>query len=100
MQVMPETAKWIMGKEVNLFEPKTNIYVGCKYFGFLQSEFLDLPTTLSAYNAGPNKTKVWLEDERYSTASRTMRKTPYKETNNSIKKVLSSQKIYKFLYKF
>lgn len=100
MQIMPETAKWLVGSNTNLLNPAENIKIGCKYLAYLKEEFLDEATILTAYNAGPNKTKVWLEDERYGTASRTMRKTPYKETNAYVHKVLKYKKVYSFLYKF
>ena len=99
MQIMPNTAKWLMGTEENLLEPQTNIKIGCRYISYLKTIFYDESTVLAAYNAGPNKVKVWLEDERYGTALRTMCKTPYKETNDYIKKVLYAKKIYNFLYK-
>ena len=100
MQIMPKTASWLMGFDANLLDPNENIKIGCKYLAYLKEEFLDEATILTAYNAGPNKTKVWLEDERYGTASRTMRKTPYKETNDYVHKVLKYKKVYNFLYKF
>ena len=99
MQIMPSTAAWLMEEELNLYDPVTNIEIGCKYLAYLQSKFLDIPTVLAAYNAGPNKVKVWIEDEIYGGALRTLRKTPYKETNDYVSKVLKAQKIYKFLYK-
>ena len=99
MQVMPSTAKWL-GFEDNLFNPAINIKAGCKYLAYLQEIFLDETTVLAAYNAGPNKVKVWIEDERYGQASRTLRKTPYKETNDYIKRVQHAKKVYEFLNKF
>lgn len=100
MQIMPKTAKWIAGNNVDLFNPTQNIKIGCKYLSYLQSIFLKIECVLSAYNAGPNKTKVWLMDEKYGDGVATLRKTPYKETNDYIKKVLLNIKIYKILYKF
>ncbi len=100
MQIMPSTAKWLTGNNENLKDPNTNIKIGCLYLSYLQTKFLDLSSILAAYNAGPNKVNIWLEDEKCSNDGITLRKTPYNETNNYIKRVTKAKKAYEILYKF
>lgn len=106
MQLTDDTFEWICkriyGEEQNdtlLFDAETNIKCGIYYLSYLFSEFGDERTVIAAYNAGPNKVKEWLSNTEYSADGKTLSKTPYAETNNHIKKVLSAKGIYKELYK-
>ena len=60
MQIMPSTAKWICKNDLDLKNPMHNIKIGCMYLNYLKTQFLDLNAILAAYNAGPNKVKIWL----------------------------------------
>lgn len=98
MQVMPDTAKWLTKKELNLNNPEINIQIGCMYLHYLKTQFLDLNAILAAYNAGPNKVRIWLCEEEFSKNGINLLKTPYKETNDYINKVKKYQKIYRKIY--
>lgn len=105
MQLTDDTFNWlcnrIYGQEqpkTLLFDAETNIKCGIYYLSYLMGEFGDEKTVIAAYNAGPNKVKEWLETPEYSTDGTTILKTPFSETNNHIKKVLSAKDIYNELY--
>ncbi len=103
MQLMPATAKEVATKlemgeisDSQIFNPATNILLGSTYLSQLILSFGDLKTALSAYNAGPSKVKSWLSNPQYSTDGAKLINTPYKETNNYVKKVLTAKKFYSF----
>ena len=60
MQIMPETGEWaaeLMGMSEYdsemLYDPETNIHIGCWYLRYLLDMYEgNLPTALAAYNAG------------------------------------------------
>ena len=75
MQLMPDTADWI-AKKINmdsyrqdmLYDPETNIHLGCWYLSFLSSQFSGNPfCVVCAYHAGQNEVKAWLANPVYST---------------------------------
>lgn len=98
MQILPTTAKWLTGETQNLLNPNTNIKIGCIYLDYLKKQFQSLFCVLAAYNAGPNKVLIWLEDEKYSKDGLNLLSTPYKETNDYIKRVCQNIKFYDFVY--
>ena len=59
MQISVKTGKWAAGKlgmknyaSDDLFEPETNIKIGCWYLSSLYGEFGDMDLALAAYNGG------------------------------------------------
>lgn len=105
MQLTDDTYNWVCNRifkkeqsEELLYDPETNIRCGIYYLSYLKSEFSSDSTVVAAYNAGPNKIKEWLSRSEYSADGKTLTTTPYAETNNHIKKVLSAKDIYNELY--
>ncbi len=105
MQLMPETAVWLKEKyslEVdpeNLFDPDTNIMLGCCYIKYLLGRFdNDINLVLAAYNGGEGNVKKWLQDEKYSKDGKNLTYIPYEETRNYVKKVSTYYKLYKEIY--
>ena len=103
MQLMPTTAKEVAERigykdfELeDLFVPEKNIEIGCYYMKYLL-EYFDgnVTNALSAYNAGLNNVKKWLKNTEYSQDGITLHSTPYKETNDYIKKIYKNIKKYK-----
>ena len=105
MQVMPETGEWIAKKlkiqdysEKMLFDPETNIQLGCWYLRFLMDKFDGkTETVLAAYNAGHGRVAAWLEDEQYSDGGE-LTNIPIEETRTYVEKVLDAKEKYEELY--
>lgn len=102
MQLMPTTAIQ-MAEQVNidltnlndLYDETINIRLGTTYLRYLKNRFFNIATVLAAYNAGETIVNTWLLNENYSLDGVTLITTPYKETNDYIKKVMETLKIYR-----
>lgn len=105
MQILPSTAKWIcqyynidFQDENQLFDPQTNILIGCQYLVYLFEKFQNTDTALCAYNAGEGVVKNWLANTQYSEDNITLTKIPFKETENYLQKIHNNLKVYKYYY--
>lgn len=106
MQIMGSTGEWAAEKlgiekfsPERLYEPDVNIEIGCFYLSYLLDLYShDTKCVLAAYNAGPSNVDKWLLDKACSKDGKTLEKIPYSETENYVKKVMGSIKIYDFLY--
>lgn len=105
MQLMPDTASWLKDKydleldPENLFDPETNIMLGCCYLSYLMGRFdNNVDLVLAAYNGGEGNVKKWLSDEKYSSDGINLTHIPYEETRNYVKKVSTYFKLYKEIY--
>jgi len=106
MQITGKTGEWIAGKlqiadysEEKLFDPQTNIMMGCWYLSTLYQEFGDLDLMLAAYNAGSGNVSQWLKNSKYSADGKKLDSIPFRETEQYLVKVKRNQNIYKKLYK-
>lgn len=107
MQIMPETGQWaadMMGLDgydaEKLYEPDTNIHIGCWYLRYLLDMYEgNLPTALAAYNAGLGNVSRWLEDPTYSADGSSLDTVPYKETEGYVEKTLKYIEGYEKYYK-
>ena len=106
MQIAAITGDWA-SKELNivdyneemLYDPDLNIKIACWYLNVLHKEFdNNLELIIAAYNGGSGNVTKWLNDPRYSDDGITLKKIPFKETENYLKKVLRDYEIYKTLY--
>ena len=101
MQIMPDTGSWAAEKigiedfkTSMLYEPDTNIRIGCWYLNHLSAMFGgDSKKVLAAYNAGPSRVKEWTD------ADGVLREIRFEETGNYIEKIERNYEIYKSLYK-
>ena len=105
MQITRDTYEWAAKRENDkdylentLFDPDTNIRYGCVIYSIFKNEFASPSVCLAAYNAGRTRVKTWLGDKNYSADGKTLDKIPYAETENYVKKVLRTQKIYELIY--
>jgi len=106
MQITERTGKW--GAESlklenyssdKLFDPETNIKVGCWYLKVLMKEFdNNVDLVIAAYNGGSGNVSEWLRDSNYSSTGTSLDKIPFKETEAYLKKVKNYHSIYKGLY--
>lgn len=105
MQLMPQTAKYVCNlmnenyESINLFDPETNIKIGCYYLGYLTEKFDDTTSVLSAYNAGEYTVRLWLERKDNSPDGKTLLNIPYPQTKVYVNKILNGMKFYKFRIK-
>lgn len=106
MQISDKTGKW--GAERlkledyttdRLFDPETNIAIGCWYLGVLMKQYEgNLDLVLAAYNGGSGNVSQWLKDKSLSHSGKTLDRIPFKETERYVKKVRNSYTQYKRLY--
>jgi len=107
MQLTDQTAQWGAQKlgmddyaSDKVYDPETNIKIGCWYLNNLMKEFdNNLSLVLAAYNGGSGNVNKWLNDENLSKSGKTLDKIPFKETEQFIKKVMKEYHIYVKLYK-
>lgn len=82
-----------------LFDPETNIQLGCCYLSELISKYKnDVDTALAAYNGGPGNVDKWLSNDEYTDGTGKLQTIPYAETRNYVKKVNEAMNMYKSLY--
>ena len=101
MQILPTTAEWIYSQlyidEFNkkiLTNENYNIQMGCFYLSYLENKFTNLTCLLCAYNAGESVVTQWLNNSKYSDDKQTLKKIPYNETSNYVKKIQNYIKVY------
>ena len=111
MQITDSTGVWAaekMGLQdfrvENLYDPETNIRIGCWYLKNLIEEFEDynyndrINLALASYNAGIGRVKLWLEDKDLSSTGERLDKIPYEETDTYVRRVNNYYAVYKKIY--
>ncbi|MDO7206526.1 lytic transglycosylase domain-containing protein [Paraclostridium bifermentans] len=102
MQISDITQKWAQDElklgKIDIFDPETNIKIGCWYLSKLYKEFDDLDLVIAAYNGGSGNVNKWLNDEAYSKDGNKLHEIPFNETKNYLGKVKENYIIYKSLY--
>ena len=102
MQITPKTAEYIANNlciiNYDIYYPETNIEFGTYYLRYLSDRFTGLNEILSAYNAGEGTVRKWLLNSEFSDDGVTLKKIPYPETDNYVKKILKTLQRYKKLY--
>ena len=104
MQIMPTT-----GEEIaealrepfsvdDLFKPEVSIRYGYYYLRQQLDRFdQNKAVALAAYNAGPNRAAMWLEEYGLDSRGR-IAYIPYEETKNYVDRVFQAQENYANLY--
>lgn len=94
MQLMPDTAMEMarrMGMRItveDVLEPEINILLGFHYLSWLREEFdEDVVAMLAGYNAGPTKTREWMQ-----AGPLTIDTIPFQETREFVKNVLATHR--------
>jgi soluble lytic murein transglycosylase len=102
MQIMPRTGRDIArrlnerwrGKN-SLYNPVTNIRYGSYYYQKLLTQFDGhYALALAAYNAGPERVKKWLPEDKAIPADIWIETIPYRETRDYVASVLAYALIY------
>ncbi len=104
-QLMPDTFLWLTDDILHehfepgmLYDPETNIRYGVCYLARLYDRFGDWELALAAYNAGPGRVDEWLSDPAYADGEGGLKKIPFRETRNHVKKVNKTWAKYEKLY--
>lgn len=105
MQLKEDTAKWCVEKfdmlvsYDELYNPQTNIKIGCRYLSYLTEIFYQKEeTAIAAYNAGQGNVGQWLRNPDCSDDGISLKKIPFPETADYVKRVLDRKDIYSILY--
>lgn len=105
MQIKEDTAEWVVKKfemdvsNDEIYEPHTNIKIGCRYLSYLMDIFYEKEkTAIAAYNAGQGNVGQWLKNPDYSDDGITLKKIPFTETSDYVERVLDRKEIYSVLY--
>ena len=103
MQISEITQNWAqeeLGLEnIDIFDPETNIKIGCWYLNKLFKEFNDLDLVITAYNGGSGNVSKWLKNDEYSIDGNKLHEIPFEETKNYLEKVKENYRVYKALYR-
>lgn len=81
-----------------LYDPKINIKISITYLEKLTKQFNEHPLlVISAYNAGPQKTRYWQPKSQSIPADIWIETRPWEETRNYLKNILSYYAVYQYL---
>lgn len=82
-----------------LFDPETNIRLGCYYLSRLIKSYKgNIETALAAYNGGPGNVQKWLESGDTTDSDVNLDNIPFAETRSYVKRVTEARQMYKSLY--
>ncbi|MBQ3507464.1 MAG: lytic transglycosylase domain-containing protein [Clostridia bacterium] len=105
MQMTPDTFKWLTDEILfdhlesgMLYDPETNIKYGTYLLSRYYDRYGDWELVFAAYNGGPGNLDKWLEDPEYSDGEGGLKKIPFRETRNYVKKVADAWDMYERLY--
>lgn len=106
MQILPSTGAWIATQiglagfnDSKLYEPETNLRLGCWYLNDLIVQFDgQLHLALAAYNGGRGNVQKWLNDGTWSGKEIDISQIPFAETRSYVWKVMRVYAVYLELY--
>lgn len=106
MQIMPETAEWMLERDkdkdsklTRLHDPQVNINLGTAYLGLLHQQFqYDQVKAIASYNAGPGNVNKWLSGDIWDGRLETSDSIPFGETRKYVSKVMYYYRKYVELY--
>lgn len=103
MQIADITRDWAieeleLNDDIDIYDPETNIRIGCWYLNTLYKEFGETDLVIAAYNGGSGNVKKWLSDEEYSKDGEKLHTIPFSETDKYIIKVKKYYEQYNMLY--
>jgi soluble lytic murein transglycosylase len=107
MQIMPDTATWIIQKanftDVTLEDIQhradVSIELGTWYLHSLHEQFNNNDVaSVAAYNAGPGNVRSWLKEGVWDGSGDTVNRIPFGETRHYVQRVIYYYNKYKALY--
>lgn len=104
MQLIPPTAKWVAAgtslpsDEASLKRPEVSVELGTRLLSKLRATHGHPALAIGAYNGGGGAVERWVTARTTDELDLFVELVPYDETRNYIKRVLSSQAAYAYLY--
>ncbi len=103
MQLMPATASGLARffglDKYDLDNPSVNIRFGVKYYAEMTRKHPNnVEYVLSCYNAGPNRTAIWVSENIQLSTEEFVETIPYTETRNYVKVIMRNYWNYRDLY--
>jgi len=104
MQLIAPTAKWMATgtstpcDDASLKRPEISLELGAKLLSKLRGTHGHPALAIGAYNAGGGAVERWMAAKSSDELDLFVESVPYDETRNYIKRVLSSQAAYAYLY--
>lgn len=105
MQMLPDTFKWLTDEILfdhfdsgMLYDPETNIRYGTYYLSRLYDRYGRWDLALAAYNGGVGNVDKWLVDDSYADGEGGLKRIPFRETRQYVKKVMDAWDMYERLY--
>ncbi len=103
MQIADITRDWAieeleLSEDIDIYDPETNIRIGCWYLNRLYREFGDTELVIMSYNGGSGNVKKWLSDKEYSHDGENIHTIPFPETDRYLDKVKKYHVQYNKLY--
>ena len=79
-------------------DPVKSTWAAAKYLRTLYDRYGDWKLVFAAYNGGPGNLDKWLEDPEYADGEGGLKKIPFRETRNYVRKVTDAWDTYERLY--
>ena len=104
MQLIVPTAKWVASgtglpsDETSLKRPEVSVELGTRLLSKLRATHGHPALAIGAYNGGGGAVERWVTARTTDELDLFVELVPYDETRNYIKRVLSSQAAYAYLY--
>ncbi|MGL4911158.1 MAG: lytic transglycosylase domain-containing protein [Romboutsia sp.] len=102
MQIADITRDWAIDElqldDVDIYDPETNIKIGCWYLNKLYKEFGALDLVIAAYNGGSGNVSRWLKNSKYSEDGKQLDNIPFFQTSTYLDKVKKNYKNYNEIY--
>ena len=104
MQLIIPTAKWVAAgtglpvDEASLKRPEVSVELGTRLLSKLRATHGHPALAIGAYNGGGGAVERWVSARTTDDLDLFVELVPYDETRNYIKRVLSSQAAYAYLY--
>lgn len=105
LQLMPDTGAELarrlgirgFGRE-RLYEPETNLRLGCAHLRTLLDRHGSLPIALAAYNAGSSRAAGWTVAGDLRDAERYVERIPIPDTRRYVKRILADVRLYEAVW--
>ncbi len=106
LQLMPETAADLARRiglrtfrPEHLYEPETNLRLGCVYLKTLLERHRSFPIALAAYNAGPTRAAAWTVPGDVRDGERFVERIPLPDTRRYVKRILADLRLYRIVWR-